>query len=177
VPLTVILLLLVGILPFPNPTYKYTGEIWKKSNTNHSGSVGGEWKVGLGKGKIPTKSNKITVSGTGIIILSTSCFPPGIFLEIAPAMTIAPFVISPFVISFVACIVSCTPINALSIGFKVSARMPSVTRLRLDKLTKHVRNDYDKFEYNNPELKKLYESEQKIALDLYNMHSTNEIRT
>jgi hypothetical protein len=22
---------------------KYTGEIWKKSNTNHSGSVGGEW--------------------------------------------------------------------------------------------------------------------------------------
>jgi hypothetical protein len=29
-------------------------------------------------------------------ILSTSCFPPGIFLEIAPAMTIAPFVISPF---------------------------------------------------------------------------------
>jgi hypothetical protein len=27
-------------------------------------------------------------------ILSTSCFPPGIFLEIAPAMTIAPFVIS-----------------------------------------------------------------------------------
>jgi hypothetical protein len=49
-----------------------------------------------------------------------------IFLEIAPAMTIAPFAISPFVISFVACIVSCTPINALSIGFKVSARMPSV---------------------------------------------------
>jgi filamentous hemagglutinin len=47
---------------------KYTGEIWKKSNTNHSGSVGGEWKVGLGKGKIPTKSNKITVSGTGIIL-------------------------------------------------------------------------------------------------------------
>jgi hypothetical protein len=34
---------------------------------------------------------------------------------------------------------------------------------RLDKLTKHVRNDYDKFEYNNPEFKKLYESEQKIA--------------
>jgi hypothetical protein len=31
-------------------------------------SVGGEWKVGLGKGKIPTKSNKITVSGTGIIL-------------------------------------------------------------------------------------------------------------
>ncbi|WP_180324160.1 hypothetical protein, partial [bacterium endosymbiont of Bathymodiolus sp. 5 South] len=48
---------------------------------------------------------------------------------------------------------------------------------RLDKLTKHVRNDYDKFEYNNPEFKKLYESEQKIALDLYNMHSTNEIST
>jgi filamentous hemagglutinin len=47
---------------------KYTDEIWKKSNTNHSGSVGGEWKVGLGKGKIPTKSNKITVSGTGIIL-------------------------------------------------------------------------------------------------------------
>jgi hypothetical protein len=46
---------------------------------------------------------------------------------------------------------------------------------KLDKLTKHVRNDYDKFEYNNPEFKKLYESEQKIALDLYNMHSTNEI--
>jgi hypothetical protein len=40
---------------------------------------------------------------------------------------------------------------------------------RLDKLTKHVRNDYDKFEFNNPELKKLYESEQKIALDLYNL--------
>jgi hypothetical protein len=34
-------------------------------------------------------------------------------LEIAPAMTIAPFVISPFVISFVACIVSCTPINTI----------------------------------------------------------------
>ena len=38
---------------------KKTGEIWSKSHTKHSGAA--EWKVGLGKGKVPTKSRKVTV--------------------------------------------------------------------------------------------------------------------
>jgi hypothetical protein len=40
---------------------KKTGEIWSKSHTEHSG--GPEWKVGLGKGKTPTKGKKITIRG------------------------------------------------------------------------------------------------------------------
>lgn len=44
-----------------------TGEVWSKSFTNHSHSNEGEWKVGLGKSS-PTKTKKITVSGTGSII-------------------------------------------------------------------------------------------------------------
>lgn len=43
-----------------------TGEIWQKSNTNHSGTEGGEWKVGF-NGK-PPGSSKITVSPNGKII-------------------------------------------------------------------------------------------------------------
>jgi hypothetical protein len=38
-----------------------TGEIWKKSKTNHSGDSVGEYKVGI-NGKPPTKSKKITVT-------------------------------------------------------------------------------------------------------------------
>lgn len=44
-----------------NYTNKNTGEIWQKSNTEHSG--GAEWKVGLGKNE-PSKNKKITVSAS-----------------------------------------------------------------------------------------------------------------
>ena len=47
---------------------KKTGEIWQKSNTNHSQSEGGEWKVGLGKDVAPTPSKKVTVSDGGTVI-------------------------------------------------------------------------------------------------------------
>ena len=40
---------------------KKSGEIWQKSNTNHSGDELGEYKVGVGKNKAPTPSKKITV--------------------------------------------------------------------------------------------------------------------
>lgn len=36
-----------------------TGEIWSKSNTQHSDKIG-EWKVGIGK-NAPSPSKKITV--------------------------------------------------------------------------------------------------------------------
>lgn len=45
-----------------------TGEIWSPSNTNHSGSEGGEWKVGPKPGIHPTSGAKITVSAGGKII-------------------------------------------------------------------------------------------------------------
>jgi hypothetical protein len=48
-----------------NYTNKKTGEIWQKSNTQHSG--GSEWKVGLNKkGKMqePTSTKKVTISAS-----------------------------------------------------------------------------------------------------------------
>lgn len=45
-----------------------TGEIWSPSNTNHSGSEGGEWKVGPKPGVPARPGNKITVSAGGKII-------------------------------------------------------------------------------------------------------------
>jgi hypothetical protein len=47
---------------------KNTGEVWEKSHTNHSGSEGGEWKVGIKKGQPPSPRNKITVSSKGRIL-------------------------------------------------------------------------------------------------------------
>lgn len=47
-----------------NYVNKKTGEIWQKSNTNHSGDSVGEWKVGLnkkGRMQTPTESKKITI--------------------------------------------------------------------------------------------------------------------
>lgn len=46
-----------------NYVNKKTGEIWQKSNTNHSGDAVGEWKVGVG-GNEPTKSKKITIGAS-----------------------------------------------------------------------------------------------------------------
>jgi hypothetical protein len=67
-------------------------------------------------------------------------------LEIAPAMTIAPFVISPFVISFVACIVSCTPINhydegSWKVGVKKGANPKKGKKITVDKTGKIVKID------------------------------------
>jgi uncharacterized protein RhaS with RHS repeats len=45
-----------------------TGEIWGKSTTNHSGSEGGEWKVGNKPGVPSRPGNKITVASGGKII-------------------------------------------------------------------------------------------------------------
>jgi len=45
-----------------------TGEIWSPSNTNHSNSEGGEWKVGPRPGVPPRPGNKITVSSGGAVI-------------------------------------------------------------------------------------------------------------
>lgn len=47
---------------------KKTGEIFEKSHTNHSGSQGGEWKVGPKPGKPPRPGNKITLSDDGTIL-------------------------------------------------------------------------------------------------------------
>ncbi|MFC1588575.1 polymorphic toxin-type HINT domain-containing protein, partial [Planctomycetota bacterium] len=51
-----------------NFKHNKTGEVWQKSNTNHSQSQGGEWKVGLKKGQAPLKSQKVTVSNKGTVI-------------------------------------------------------------------------------------------------------------
>jgi RHS repeat-associated protein len=47
---------------------KNTGEAWQKSDSNHSGSTGGEWKVGRKPGKPPRPGSKVTVSSGGKVI-------------------------------------------------------------------------------------------------------------
>jgi len=44
---------------------KQTGEVWRKSNSNHYGK--GEWKVGI-HGKPPEPSHKLTVDANGKLI-------------------------------------------------------------------------------------------------------------
>jgi RHS repeat-associated protein len=44
-----------------------TGEIWERSNTNHTDKAG-EWKVGSEPGRAPRPTDKITVGSTGKIL-------------------------------------------------------------------------------------------------------------